>query len=112
MRGTGAVPSPTRAQSHRVSAELGAGNGVHRQPQTQPGDEPGPGPTQVEQQETELQHGPRVHPEDGARDRAGDRSNYSIARARSGSPGLSYLELLGHGQGLCVGVPGEASPCH
>lgn len=112
MRGTGAVPSPTRAQSHRVSAELGAGNGVHRQPQTQPGDEPGPGPTQVEQQETELQHGPRVHPEDGARDRAGDRPNYSIARARSGSPGLSYLELLGHGQGLCVGVPGEASPCH
>lgn len=82
-----AVPSLVRTQFHRVSAELGAGTGVHQQLQTQPGDEQGPGTTQSEKQEMDLQHGSKVRPEDGAGDRAGDRHDYSITQARSGCPG-------------------------
>lgn len=68
--------------------------------------------TQSEKQEMDLQHGSKVHSEDGARDRAGDRHDCSVTQARSGCPGLGNLELLGHGQRVSVRVPGEASQCH
>lgn len=57
-----------------VSAEMDAET---QQPWAQSEDEPSQGPTQTEQQETGLQHGPKVHPEDRAR----DKHTYSIAKA-------------------------------
>ncbi|PKK24776.1 sushi domain containing 4 [Columba livia] len=58
----------------------------------------------------DLQHGSKVHSEDEARDRAGDRHDCSIIQTRSGCPGLGNLELLGHGKRVSVRVPGCSGP--